>query len=218
MACSLLSAIVRQKMINIISFILALAVTVIIMLMITVALWHLIVWMFPYIIAAAAVIAAIVFIARLAEKRRRKNTGKNIPEENHPTPVNIAPRFAPTPRREINWQSLTLKEKRREWDRIDRRRERYRKYLQSERWARKRRKVLKRDGHKCVHCGERASQVHHTQYAEKIGTEPIEWLETICSECHRGLHGRDKDEWDGEMDILIDEKINRKRDGDSEYD
>ena len=287
-----------------VGLVLALAIIVIVAGLI----WQFVVWVFPYILGAAAVIAAIFFIVWLVDRWRRKIDGKNIPEdgllpqqrrkiqtlatklfvgnlsfnttegdvldlfkqagnvqscelimdkftnksrgfafvtmgtqeeataavsqfngkeldgraitvnESHQPLINIVPRCEPMPKRQINWQSLTLKEKRREWDRIDRRRECYRKYLQSERWARKQRKVLKRDGHKCVHCGERASQVHHTQYAEKIGTEPIDWLETICSECHRRRHGKDKDEWDAEMEILIDEKIKRKRDGGSEYD
>jgi len=272
------------------------------------ALWRFLVWVFPYMLGVTAVIAAIVFIIWLVDRRRRKITGKNIPEdgllpqqkrkiqtmatklfvgnlsfnttegdvldmfkqagnvqscelivdkftnksrgfafvtmgtqeeataaisqfngkeldgraiavnESHQPPINLVPRCEPTPKMEINWQSLTPREKRREWDRIDRESERYKKYLHSQAWERKRRKVLKRDGHKCVYCGKCASQVHHTQYAEKRGTEPIEWLETICSECHRGLHGRDKDEWDADMDILISEKIDRKRNGGSEYD
>ena len=181
------------------------------MLVIAVAVWHLIVWVFPYILAAAAVIAAIYFIVWLVDRRRRKIDGKNIPEdgllpqqerkmvtklfvgnlslnttegdvlalfkqvgkvqscelivdkftsksrgfafvtmgtqeeataavsrfngkeldgralavnESHQPPINIVPRCEPMPKREINWQSLTLKEKRREWNRIDRRRER----------------------------------------------------------------------------------------------
>src|SRR5437867_9120223 len=50
--------------------------------------------------------------------------------------------------------------------------DRYANYLLSDRWKRKRQKVLKRDKHRCVHCGARATQVHHTQYAERRGTEP----------------------------------------------
>ena len=69
------------------------------------------------------------------------------------------------------------------------RREYYREvYLKSEAWQRKRFIVLKRDKWCCVHCGKPATQVHHKQYARKIGKEPIEWLESICKSCHENIH------------------------------
>lgn len=62
-------------------------------------------------------------------------------------------------------------------------------YLKSDAWQRKRYVVLKRDNWKCVYCGARATQVHHTRYAKKnIGREPIEWLESVCNSCHEELH------------------------------
>ncbi|MTE25653.1 HNH endonuclease [Winogradskyella ouciana] len=62
-------------------------------------------------------------------------------------------------------------------------------YLKSDAWKRKRYVVLKRDNWKCVHCGARATQVHHKRYAPKnIGTEPIKWLESVCEFCHDDLH------------------------------
>lgn len=62
-------------------------------------------------------------------------------------------------------------------------------YLKSEAWQRKRYVVLKRDNWTCVHCGARATQVHHKRYARKnIGKEPIEWLESVCKSCHDALH------------------------------
>ena len=70
------------------------------------------------------------------------------------------------------------------------RREYYRNvYLKSDDWRRKRYVVLKRDNWCCVHCGNRATQVHHTRYAKKnIGKEPIMWLESVCDICHDSLH------------------------------
>lgn len=70
------------------------------------------------------------------------------------------------------------------------RREYYREvYLKSDNWKRKRYVVLKRDRWTCVHCGQRATQVHHKRYAPKnIGREPIEWLESVCNSCHQQLH------------------------------
>lgn len=71
----------------------------------------------------------------------------------------------------------------------NRRRDHYREYLKSEAWRRKRYVVLKRDNWRCVNCGERATQVHHTRYAKRnIGKEPIEWLISVCKQCHDSLH------------------------------
>jgi hypothetical protein len=62
-------------------------------------------------------------------------------------------------------------------------------YLNSDDWKRKRAVVLKRDRHRCVYCGARATQVHHKQYARRnIGREPIEWLVSLCKPCHEGQH------------------------------
>ena len=70
-----------------------------------------------------------------------------------------------------------------------RRRDYYRNnYLKSEAWQRKRYLVLKRDNCRCVYCGARATQVHHLRYAKNIGREPIEWLVSICDECHKARH------------------------------
>lgn len=62
-------------------------------------------------------------------------------------------------------------------------------YLKSDEWRRKRELVLNRDNWECVHCGAPATQVHHTKYSKRrIGNEPIEWLESVCRECHEGIH------------------------------
>jgi len=70
------------------------------------------------------------------------------------------------------------------------RREYYREtYLKSEAWQRKRYVVLRRDNWHCVYCGGRATQVHHKRYAKiNIGKEPIEWLVSICENCHDTIH------------------------------
>jgi len=74
----------------------------------------------------------------------------------------------------------------------EQRREYYiKEYLKSEAWQRKRYIVLKRDNWKCVHCGSRATQVHHKRYAPiNIGKEPIEWLESVCNPCHNSIHAK----------------------------
>tara|TARA_A100001015_G_C14797096_1_gene635404 strand:- start:60 stop:401 length:342 start_codon:yes stop_codon:yes gene_type:complete len=70
-----------------------------------------------------------------------------------------------------------------------RRTERYREYLKSEAWQRKRYVVFKRDNWTCQECGAKATEVHHLKYAKyQIGKEPIDWLVSLCSPCHRNKH------------------------------
>lgn len=65
----------------------------------------------------------------------------------------------------------------------------YHKYLNSDDWQRKKYVVLTRDNYRCVYCGKRATQVHHKKYAKyNIGKEPINWLVSICAECHAKQH------------------------------
>ena len=62
-------------------------------------------------------------------------------------------------------------------------------YLKSDEWKRKRYVVLKRDNWRCVYCVARATQVHHKRYAKRnIGKEPIEWLVSVCDDCHNSKH------------------------------
>ena len=69
------------------------------------------------------------------------------------------------------------------------RRDRYRKYLRTEAWQRKRYVVFKRDNWTCQECGAKATEVHHLKYAKyQIGKEPIDWLVSLCSPCHRKKH------------------------------
>ena len=76
----------------------------------------------------------------------------------------------------------------RESSRISRR-DRYREYLKTDAWQRKRYVVFKRDNWTCQECGAKATEVHHLKYAKyKIGKEPIKWLVSLCSPCHRKKH------------------------------
>ena len=62
-------------------------------------------------------------------------------------------------------------------------------YLKSDAWQRKRYVVFKRDNWRCVYCGNRATQIHHKRYAKyNIGKEPIEWLVSVCKDCHNSQH------------------------------
>tara|TARA_B100001113_G_C20631633_1_gene415094 strand:+ start:157 stop:468 length:312 start_codon:yes stop_codon:yes gene_type:complete len=69
------------------------------------------------------------------------------------------------------------------------RRDRYREYLKTDAWQRKRYVVLKRDNWTCQSCGAKATQVHHMKYAKyNIGKEPIDWLVSLCKTCHKKQH------------------------------
>jgi hypothetical protein len=62
-------------------------------------------------------------------------------------------------------------------------------YLKSDDWRRKRYVVLKRDNWRCDYCGAETAQVHHKRYSRwNIGTEPIDWLVSVCNDCHESLH------------------------------
>ena len=79
-------------------------------------------------------------------------------------------------------------------------------YLKSDAWKRKRFVVLKRDNWQCVYCGAPAKQVHHKRYARKnIGNEPIEWLVSVCNNCHNTLHHQS--EYSGAKYATIPEQI-----------
>lgn len=70
--------------------------------------------------------------------------------------------------------------------RLASRRDQYRK---SDEWQRKRALVLKRDNYHCVYCGARARRVHQKHYAPRnIGSEPIEWLVSVCERCYDKLN------------------------------
>ncbi len=61
----------------------------------------------------------------------------------------------------IKWLIRLFNQKRFEMN-LQSRRDYYRnEYLKSDAWKRKRYVVLKRDNWRCVHCGARATQVHH---------------------------------------------------------
>ena len=68
--------------------------------------------------------------------------------------------------------------------------EAYRRYLQSPEWKRKRSMALDRDGHRCRVCNAgHELEVHHRCYPTNgWGTESIDDLTTLCSECHNVFH------------------------------
>lgn len=96
---------------------------------------------------------------------------------------------------ELFVQSKTLLKE--NWERelfIDKWRGAYRDYLNSDKWQRVRRKVMKRAGGTCEYCGGKASQVHHERYPKNFLTfdfsrENYSYLRAVCPTCHDEKHG-----------------------------
>lgn len=72
--------------------------------------------------------------------------------------------------------------------RREEKKENYAKYLESSTWRKIRARALKRDKNKCRACGEKAEHVHHIRYPKKLGDEKMEWLYSLCAECHNAIH------------------------------
>ena len=68
-------------------------------------------------------------------------------------------------------------------------RERYQRYLQSEAWKTKRKKVLQASGFRCRRCGAPATEVHHETY-KRIYNERLSDLTALCGKCHEAAHTR----------------------------
>jgi 5-methylcytosine-specific restriction protein A len=51
-------------------------------------------------------------------------------------------------------------------------------------WPATRTRILARDGHTCVQCGRRATDVDHTVPAYLGGTDADDNLRSLCNECH----------------------------------
>lgn len=64
----------------------------------------------------------------------------------------------------------------------------YASYLESSTWRKIRARALKRDKHKCRACGEKAEHVHHMRYPKNLGQEKMEWLFSLCANCHNAIH------------------------------
>lgn len=81
---------------------------------------------------------------------------------------------------------------------MKREREIYREKLNSPKWQFVRRLIFARDDYTCQSCGAKREwkytlEVHHKRYI--AGREPWEYpsnyLVTLCSKCHRNIHGHD---------------------------
>jgi len=68
----------------------------------------------------------------------------------------------------------------------------YRAYLESDRWAKIRDRIMRLDGWACRCCGAPCDQVHHTSYSKNVllGHDD-KHLHSVCRECHEWVefHG-----------------------------
>ena len=84
---------------------------------------------------------------------------------------------------------------------------RYREYLESDEWARRRAAALERAEHRCQLCNNpELLQVHHRTY-ERVGRERPEDLIVLCGGCHVRHHGRSPDGSRATRRQLIDQQI-----------
>jgi hypothetical protein len=60
-------------------------------------------------------------------------------------------------------------------------------YLKSEHWIALRKKIIERDGFRCLGCKGTADHVHHLTY-ERIEKEELEDLISLCRRCHDLAH------------------------------
>jgi hypothetical protein len=78
------------------------------------------------------------------------------------------------------------------------RREKYRRWLNTPAWKTLRASILARDNYTCQHrgCSETTNlHVHHKHYRwnpKQWGTEPHDWLVTLCEKHHKQRHRRKK--------------------------
>jgi hypothetical protein len=67
--------------------------------------------------------------------------------------------------------------------------QRYKEYLQTSAWTRKRSQVMQRENYLCEGCRDfRATVVHHMTY-DHIGQELLYELRALCANCHEKAHG-----------------------------
>jgi hypothetical protein len=74
---------------------------------------------------------------------------------------------------------------------VDQRR-RYDEYMRTSSWRKRKYKTHRRDGYKCVVCGDsKRLETHHLTY-ERIFVEKVRDLVTLCPTHHRMVHERAK--------------------------
>ncbi len=65
----------------------------------------------------------------------------------------------------------------------------YKQYLKSKEWDKKRKSTLKRDNYTCQKCGSKSKklEVHHSTY-DRIYKEIPKDLISLCVDCHKREH------------------------------
>ena len=87
---------------------------------------------------------------------------------------------------EIIHRHIDLQEKERANYRVN-----YREYLRTEKWRKKRSKIMARAAGFCEGCGDREpSEVHHLTY-DNVGDEFLFQLVALCGPCHERVHDKD---------------------------
>jgi 5-methylcytosine-specific restriction endonuclease McrA len=62
--------------------------------------------------------------------------------------------------------------------------------LDPEEYCALRNQVLERDGWRCQNCGSsRDLQIHHLKARSQLGSDLLQNLIALCSDCHRKVHG-----------------------------
>ena len=66
----------------------------------------------------------------------------------------------------------------------------YGEYLKTKQWRELRETVFKRDGYKCLLCGEKANTCHHLSYGNltKFGDSKRLECVSLCKKCHGEVH------------------------------
>lgn len=66
----------------------------------------------------------------------------------------------------------------------------YSEKLKHPKWQRKRLEVLSRDNFTCVKCGDSETELHvnHLKYKGEPHDVPLNYLETLCKNCHKIYH------------------------------
>lgn len=78
----------------------------------------------------------------------------------------------------------------------------YGEYLKSDAWKERRRLRLIRDNFICQDCQSIANEVHHLTY-ERLGSEKLEDLVSLCSMCHAIRHGESAKKVDLAANLLL---------------
>ena len=68
----------------------------------------------------------------------------------------------------------------------------YGEYLKTKQWRELRETVFKRDGYKCLLCGDKANTCHHLSYGffTKFGDSKRLECVSLCKQCHEKVHDK----------------------------